>query len=128
MAVPEAKAVLLGKTTDELQENVAISEDKKITGKSLYVTEYTGFSSNIDEQTGNYLALSFPEATQGQEITCELKGEGSTVKKPVPVDKKDGLIVFKIANKDQTIEIVSEGKETITLDLTQLELKSLPGA
>ena len=127
VAVPEAKTTLLGKTADELQENIEISKDRKITGDLLYVTNYKEFSSNVDEQNGNYLALSFPEATQGQEITCEVKGDGSIVKKPVKVDSKDGFIVLKIANTSQIIEVV-KGEESITLDLTQLQLKSLPGA
>ena len=46
------------------------------------------------------------------------------MKKPVAVDEKDGLIVFQVHNQDNTIEITSEGKETKTLNLSKVELKT----
>ncbi len=46
------------------------------------------------------------------------------MRKPVAVDEKDGLIVFQVHNKDNTIEITSKGKETKTLNLSQVELKT----
>ena len=100
-------------------------EGNKPTGTLNYVENWTEFSSKEDEKTGNYIPLYFEEA-KGQAkgtIKCELKGTGAKVKKPVPVDPKDGLVVFQIHNKDNTIEITQEGKETRTLVLNELELK-----
>ncbi len=111
-----------GKTANELQENIKIDTKGAVTGTLKYVTGYTGFSSKQAEQSGNYLALYFPEAKEGIEITCEVKGEGAIVKKPVKVDTEDGQIVFKIANKEQTIEVVSKEKQTKTLTLKDLVL------
>ena len=68
--------------------------------------------------------MYFPEAKADKVITCEVKGDGSKLKKPVAVDQKDGLIVLQIANKNQTIEVVSDGMTTKTLTLTDLELKT----
>lgn len=51
---------ILGKEVTELQTEVSVDEDQKsITGTSNYVTNYTEFSGNIDEQSGNYLYLGF---------------------------------------------------------------------
>ena len=127
MAVPSSETSLnLGeKTVQDLCENLSIEGDN-ITGSLKYVQEWKEFSSKSDEQTGNYLPLYFEEA-KGQAkgtIKCELKGTGVKLKKPVAVDEKDGLIVFQIHNKDNTVEITSEGKETRILKLTELELKT----
>lgn len=115
---------MLGKKVEELQKDIVINENNKISGTLNHITDYEEFSSNKEEQTGNYLALYFPEAKEGSTITCEIKGEGAVVKKPIEVDKSDGNIVLKIANKEQTIEVVCEEKETRTLDLSELELKN----
>ena len=56
-------------------------------------------------------------------VKAELKGTGAKVKKPIEVDPADGLIVFQVHNKDNTVEITSDGKETRTLVLKDLELK-----
>ena len=121
--VPDGSAVTtLGeKTVEEFQENISINPENSIQGSLKYLESFEEFSKDAK---GNFLALYFPEAKADTVITCELKGDGSKVKKPVAVDSKDGLIVLQIANKNQTIEIVSEGKTTKTLTLTDLELKT----
>ncbi len=113
------------KTVQDLCENLSIDDTGKVTGALKHVTNWTEFSSNEDEKTGNYIPLYFEEA-KGQAkgtVKCEIKGTGVKLKKPVSVDSKDGLIVFQVHNKDNTIEITSEGKETRTLILTDLELR-----
>lgn len=88
-----------------------------------YVENWTEFSKT--DNSGNFLPLYFEEA-KGQAkgtIKCEIKGTGTKLKKPVEVDPKDGLIVFQVHNKDNTIEITQENKETKILNLSQLELK-----
>ncbi len=114
---------LLGeKTVQDLCENLSI-EDNNVTGSLKHIDNWTEFSRT--DNSGNFLPLYFEEA-KGQPkgtVKCELKGTGVKLKKPVAVDEKDGLIVFQIHDKDNTIEIISEGKETRTLTLTELELK-----
>ena len=124
MSIPSAETSLnLGeKTVQDLCENLSISGDN-VTGSLLYVENWTEFSKT--DNTGNFLPLYFAEAI-GQPkgtIKCELKGTGAKLKKPVSVDEKDGLVVFQIHDTDNTIEITSEGKETRTLNLSQLDLK-----
>ena len=121
---------LLDKNLTDLQTDVEISLDGKVTGTLKYVTEYNGFNpSNENEQKGNYLVLYFPEAKTGTVVTCELKGAGTNnPNKAVKVDPKDGLIILKIANVNQTVEVVStaaNGVKTVrTLTLTGLTLKN----
>ena len=92
---------LFGKVVADLQENVVIS-DGEITGTLKHVTNYTGFSSKVEEQSGNYLAIH--NTTNGDEaIFVELVGG---TKGPVQLDS-DGLIVIRIANKEQVVRVTS---------------------
>ena len=124
MAIPSAETSLnLGeKTVQDLCENLSIEGDN-VTGSLKHIDNWTEFSKT--DNSGNFLPLYFEEA-KGQAkgtVKCEIKGTGVKLKKLVAVDEKDGLIVFQVHNKDNTIEITSEGKETRTLNLTGLELK-----
>ena len=121
--VPDGATVTtLGeKTVEEFQENVTISPENSIQGSLKHLESFEEFSKDAK---GNFLALYFPEAKADTVITCEVKGDGSKLKKPVAVDQKDGLIVLQIANTNQTIEVVSDGKNTKTLTLTELDLKT----
>ena len=126
MAIPSNETSLnLGeKTVQDLCENVNLDGDD-VTGALNHIEGWKEFSSKSDENTGNFLPLYFEEA-KGQPkgtVKVELKGTGAKLKKPVAVDEKDGLIVFQIHNKDNTLEITQEGKETRTLNLSKLELK-----
>ena len=124
VAIPSGETSLnLGeKTVQDLCENLSI-EDDNITGTLKYVKDWTEFDKT--DNTGNFIPLYFEEA-KGQAkgtVKVELKGTGAKLKKPVAVDEKDGLIVFQIHDKDNTLEITQEGKETRTLILKDLELK-----
>lgn len=94
---------LLGKTADDLQEDVEVANGA-ITGTLAYVTGYTGFSGDVAEQSGNYLALKVT-AIEGATIAVELIN--GTVGHPVELDE-DGMIVLRIANKStQSVEVVA---------------------
>lgn len=94
---------LLGLTPDDLQDDVEIS-DGAISGTLKYVSDYTGFSSDVSEQNGNYLAIKVI-AVEDAKITVELIN--GTLGHPVTLDS-DGMIVLKIADVDtQSIEIVA---------------------
>ena len=94
---------LFGKTVNDLQTNVTVGTDA-ITGTLQYVTDYTGFSSKVEEQSGNYLAIhcAVPEADDA-EITVELVGGTSGPRK---LDA-DGLIVLLIRNTNQSVKVVT---------------------
>lgn len=118
---------MLDKQAQDLQSDIVIDEDDGITGTLNNIDSWNAFNTDPSDNTGNFLALYFPEALNGEKITCEIKGTGAVVKKPVQVDTSDGLIVLHIHNSDNTIEVVSEGKTTRTLKCTQLKLQSIPG-
>ena len=86
------------------------------------MTGYTDFSSEPDQQTGNYLALkvdTVEDATTTVEVVGGTKG-------PVELDN-DMNIVLLIVNKDsQSVKVtVTKGKETNskTYSLTGLTLE-----
>lgn len=112
---------LLGKTAGDLQENVEVNSNA-ITGTLKYVTGYTGFSGNVSEQSGNYLALKVT-ALAGAVITVELVG--GTVGHPVTLDE-DGMIVIRITNLEtQSITVVATSgtiSETQSFSISGLTL------
>ncbi|MBR1454430.1 MAG: hypothetical protein IJ593_07270 [Lachnospiraceae bacterium] len=107
-----ASVDLFGKSVDDLQENIVIGENT-ITGKLKYVNDYTGFSSDVALQAGNYLVLH--SETDIDNTTISVK-----VTNPSVLDS-DGIIVLRIADKDtQTVTITAskEGYETVTKEYT----------
>ena len=117
---------LFGKTVSDLQENVSIGNGA-ITGTLKYVTGYTGFSSDTEMQSGNYLVIHAVDAN-ADSVTVEVVGGTSG---PRTLDS-DGIIVLRIANKDtQTVRVISYkdgvSKDTKTYSLTGLTLESAEG-
>lgn len=85
---------LLGKYVTDLQEDIAVGKDA-IYGTLKYVTGYTGFSGDVAEQSGNYLALhaSVP-GVEGVTIKCTNTLTGRTV----TLDP-DGINIMRVTNK-----------------------------
>ena len=103
---------LLGKVVGDLQDNIVISGDT-ISGTLKYVTGYTGFSGNVEEQSGNYLALHFDTNIDVDSITVELLN--GTVGHPVTLDS-DGIIILRIADKDtQSVRVVATKGDEVTV-------------
>lgn len=100
-----------------MQTGVTVG-DEAISGRLYFQDDYTEFSSNPAEQTGNYLAIhcevpELPEAT----ITV-------TVTRPSVLDE-DGDIVLRIADKDSqmvTVVASADGYDSVTkvFDLSEL--------
>lgn len=100
---------MLGKTVNDLQSNVRIGSNT-ITGTLKHVTDYTGFSSNPAEQSGNYLVIH-AEVPEIDDATITVK-----VTNPVTLDE-DGIAVLKIADKNsQTVTVVASktGYDSVT--------------
>lgn len=96
------------------------------------MTDYTGFSSNPDQQHGNYLTLRVDTEDEDDEITVELIN--GTVGHPVTLDA-DRNIVLLIADKDtQSVRVVVNhmnedstiSTKTETYDLSGLVLAPAP--
>lgn len=107
----DGEAVLFGKTVNELQSDVVVSDDE-VTGTLKYVDGYVDFSSSVSEQSGNYLALKIEAEPAEAETVVELVGG---TKGPVTLDD-DMNIVLLIKNKDtQSIKVTTtHNKESIT--------------
>lgn len=110
--MPESgESELFGKQVADLQENIIIEGDS-ISGNLKYVTGYTGFSSKVSEQSGNYLALKI-STVPSENVTTTVELVGGT-KGAVTLDS-DMNIVLRIANKDtQSVKIISTtGNESV---------------
>lgn len=119
----DGEAVLFGKTVNELQSDVVVSDDEVI-GTLKYVDGYVDFSSNVSEQSGNYLALKIEAEPAEAETVVELVGG---TKGPVTLDD-DMNIVLLIKNKDtQSIKVTTTHNEesvTKTYGLSGLTLET----
>lgn len=103
---------VLGKTVAELQSGVTIS-GSTISGTLNNIDGYTGFSGNVEEQSGHYLVIRADTGNASDTITVELIG--GTVGHPVTLDS-DRNIVLRIANTStQSVKVVAtNGKRTVT--------------
>ena len=107
----DGEAVLFGKAVNELQSNVVVADDE-VTGTLKYVDGYVDFSSNVSEQSGNYLALKIEAEPAEAETVVELVGG---TKGPVTLDD-DMNVVLLIKNKDtQSIKVTTTyNEESVT--------------
>lgn len=118
----DGEANLFGKTVNELQENVVVGEDA-ITGTLKYVSGYTGFSSVVSEQAGNYLALRIDTNEPDTLTTVELVGG---TKGPVVLDDDMNIVLLIKDKNSQSIKVTMETDEdslTKTYDLSGLTLE-----
>lgn len=114
VAPEAAEANLLGKLVSSLQSDVLI-EDDEIVGTLANVTGYTGFSGNVAEQSGHYIALKVTPDVDDAVVTVELIG--GTVGHPVTLDE-DMNIVIRITNPaTQSIQVVAT-KDNVTITKT----------
>lgn len=114
-----AETDLLGKSVTDLQTGVVVGGGA-IGGTLKYVTGYTGFSGDVSEQSGNYLALH-AMSDDGAVIKAKLIG-GTTEEKPLD---DDGLMIFRVTSTAQSIRITAtkNGVSTVrTWALTGLTL------
>lgn len=118
----QASTDLFGKSAEDLQSGITITPTG-VYGTLNYVTDYTGFSGDVSEQEGNYLAIHFDTDEPVDSITVELLG--GSLGHPVKLDS-DGLIVIRITDKDtQKIRVVinKDGMQQVkNLSLTGLTL------
>lgn len=118
-AAPASRdATILGKPVRDLQTHVTVFENQ-IAGQLNYVTGYTQYSEDTDEQAGNFLALNFV-IPSGATATGVLTGE-QTAK------TLTGNDVFRVTSNTQKLTVtVTRSGESLTkvFDLNGLTLKS----
>ena len=90
---------MLGKNVTDLQSDISVGTNS-ITGELKYVTGYTGFSGDVSEQSGNYLAFHCA-STDADSITVEIMGAVST--KGEQTLDPDGIMIFRVTNPAQKI-------------------------
>lgn len=93
---------MFGKPVSELQTGVQIQESA-ISGTLNHVTGYTDFSSVVNEQSGNYLALKL--ANGGENVVTTVEVVGGT-KGPVTLDADRNIVLLIKSNTDQSIRVI----------------------
>lgn len=108
---------LFGKVVSDLQSSVAES-DNEITGTLKYITNYTGFSSKVEEQSGNYLVLHVDTNSKDDVYVEVVNGYSG----PVKLDS-DKIIVLRIADKDTQSIKVTTGNLVEDYDISGLTIE-----
>lgn len=106
---------LLGKVISDLQEDIEI-EDDVVSGTLKYVSDYTGFSGDVEEQEGNYLALHIDAiGAVGSTVKVQLVGG---VHGEVTLDS-DRVIIIRITSTEQKVKITASktGLEDVVREL-----------
>ena len=119
---------LLGKKAADLQSNIVINDNTmNISGTLKHVTGYTGFSSKVDEQSGNYIALNVDPASGFPEsMTVEVKNGTSGPSKLTSADHQVVLKIKDAATQGIIIKATNKGAEvTKEYKLTGLTLQSV---
>ena len=112
-----SSADLLGKTASALQ-SITIG-DNAISGTLNYVTGYTGFSGDVSEQEGNYLALHVTANGTGADVYVMLVGG---VHGEVKLDD-DMIIIIRVTSNTQSVRIRAvQGTTSLTKTYTLTEL------
>lgn len=111
LSLPSGSDDLLGQTVDALESNL-VFRDKAISGTLHYVKNYTGFSSEPTQQSGNFIAVKVTTDPTADSITMELVG-GSVGPKALD---STGVVIARITNKDaQSLKFVAtKGADTVT--------------
>lgn len=119
-------ADLLGKKAADLQSNIVVNDKTmNISGTLKHVTGYTGFSSKVDEQSGNYIALNVDPASGFPEsMTVEVKNGTSGPSKLTAADHQVVLKIKDAATQGIVIKATNNGSEvTKEYNLTGLTLQ-----
>lgn len=106
---------LFGKVVGDLQKDISIVGNT-IYGTLKYVTGYTGFSGDPDEQKGNFIALHFT-AKAGSTIKVRLKNGKHSSWSTL---ESDGIIVLQLGMGghpyyDQCIEVQATNGDDVTV-------------
>lgn len=114
MAIPDNTTSVNGtnKQVQDIQTGIKVSNDNKVTGKSLYVTGINNAGGD-----GNYLVLEFPQAKDPENtVKCQFEGGEET-----KLDASDYQYLIKLTEsgkKPITITITGNVNATRTLDIS----------
>lgn len=95
-----------------------IDSSGAVTGTLNYITGWTQFSTNADEQNGNYFPLKLDEKYSNKEITCQ----GTTT-----TTAQDLEWVLLVKNTDSEFKFSTDTDENfLTLTFKEATLKPRP--
>lgn len=108
----------LGKyVSDLISADTSIDFLGNVTGTLNYIKGWEQFSTNADEQNGNYFPVHIDDKYQGKKITC-------TGAKQTTAEDLDWVLLVK--GKDSTFTFTCEGKTILTLSFTGATLAPAP--
>lgn len=106
LTIPAAGQDLYGKTAGDMISDAFVDEDGNVTGTFHYISGYTGFSDQTDEQSGYY--FPFKLSASGEKMT--FKKNGTPVKEDIPWEADN---VFRVTKTD-IFEVVVDGSSVVT--------------
>lgn len=104
---------LLGKSAGDLVKDLQVLEDGTVRGTFHHVTGYTGFRSNVAEQSGYYFPFKLGSSVSGETMT--FKKNGTPTKQGIPFDPE---IVFRVTAGD-TFEVVVDESSVVTFSFAK---------
>ena len=127
MIEPDPEEDCFGLVPSDLQSNIQISADNKITGTLHYVSDFTGFSSIPEEQSGNYLVTHYAPVPPEADVYV-YKTSGTVGWKKLT--KPSLTLVSRITDKEtQKLQVYYElngvKSDTIEYDLSGLTLEPM---
>ena len=126
MIQPDEYEDCFGLFPENLQSDIVISDDHKITGTLHYVENFTGFSGLPEEQAGNYLVTTYaPEPPEADVYVFKTSGTVGWKKLTKPALTLVSRITDKNKQKLQVYyELDGNKSETIEYDLSGLTLET----
>lgn len=126
LAPEDSSAEVLGETVSNLQENINISDDNEITGTLKYETGYTGYSSSVELQSGNFLVLTLADNNWDEIVSCTVELDPTEGSGPVELKgDPDHNFVARIVSTSQKLIIKTRtytASSEVTYDLSGLTL------
>lgn len=115
---PSSQTLLGKQVSDLVGDDLAVKADGSVIGTFHYVSDYTEFSSEPDEQSGYYFPFHLTKT--GTKMT--FKKNGSPTKENFPFDAD---IVFRVA-KDDTFEVLEDDISVVTFNFKEATFDSPP--
>ncbi len=116
MPVGEAR-VGLGdwKGNDFLGDDIKVEDNGKVTGSLKYVENFKEFSSNVEEQEGNYFPFSLTDTAGKSQMTIKKNGSAEPDKTDIEFDPQ---IILRVTKGDK-FEIIVDDESVITFDFAE---------
>lgn len=119
--VPGQTETYLGKKiSDFVTEGTSILADGAVVGTLKYVSDFTEFNgSEPEEQKGNYMPVKLK--ITGKKMTLKKNGTAGPDKQNMDFDPE---LLFRVGEKTDTFTVEVDGREIITLNFANAELKA----